>query len=184
MLRILIFLLAAWVTAPAALAEGGEEGPAWFKQTFLDMKEDLADARKANRRLMLYFYMDGCPYCARFMRETLARRELADKTRRYFDVVAIDLRGAREVTDLAGKAMPENAFAAAMGVKYTPTFLMYDETGKVALRLVGFQSQARFSSALDYVVSGAFRQYPEFEHYLTARMAAPMLQGEVGGLVK
>lgn len=171
---------------PALAVEGpsAEEGPQWFKQSFLDLKEDLADARKANRRLMLYFYMDGCPYCARFLRETLARRDIADKTRRHFDVVAIDLRGDREVTDAAGKAMPEKAFAASMDVKVTPTFLLFDATGKVALRLVGFQPPPRFDAALDYVASDAFRQYPAFDHYLKVRAAMPMLNGERGGLLR
>jgi thioredoxin-related protein len=181
---ILVALAALLMTGAVPALAVGEEGPAWFKQSFLDVKEDLADAKKSNRRLMLYFYMDGCPYCARFLRETLARRELADKTRRYFDVVAIDLRGDREVTDAAGQAMPEKAFAASMGVKYTPTFLLFDQTGRVALRLVGFQSQPRFDAALDYVASEAFRQYPEFEHYIKVRAALPMLPGEHGGLMK
>lgn len=171
---------------PALAADGAsqEEGPSWFKQSFLDVKEDLSDARKANRRLMLYFYMDGCPYCARFLRETLARRDVADKTRRHFDVVAIDLRGDREVTDAAGKAMPEKAFAASMDVKFTPTFLLFDGTGKVALRLDGFQSPSRFDAALDYVASDAFRQYPDFDLYLKVRAAMPMLNGERGGLMR
>jgi thioredoxin-related protein len=172
------------VAGIAAGGPNGEEGPPWFKQSFLDVKEDLADARKAGRGLMLYFYQDGCPYCARFLRETLARRDIADKTRRYFDVVAIDLRGDREVTDAAGKAMPEKNFAASMGVKYTPVFMMFDETGQVVLRLTGFQSPARFDAALDYVASRAFGQYPDFEQYIKVRAAMPILQGEHGGLMK
>jgi thioredoxin-related protein len=181
---ILIALAALFVAGPLPAAAGSEEGPAWFKQSFLDVKEDLADARKANRRLMLYFYMDGCPYCARFLRETLVRRDIADKTRRHFDVVAIDIRGDREVTDAAGQAMPEKVFAASMDVKYTPTFLLFDPAGKVVLRLVGFQSPARFDAALDYVASEAFRQYPEFDQYVKVRAALPMLPSEHGGLMK
>jgi thioredoxin-related protein len=184
-MRSILVVLAMMLSIGAgSAAAGGEEGPSWFKQTFLDVNEDLADARKANRGLMLYFYQDGCPYCARFLRETLARRDVADKTRKYFDVVAIDLRGDREVTDAAGKAMPEKAFAASMDIKYTPVFLMFDETGHVALRLTGFQSPVRFDAALDYVASRAFRQYPNFEHYLKMRTAVPMLQGERGELMK
>jgi thioredoxin-related protein len=181
---IAIMLLIAAILFSGVARAGGEEGPPWFKQTFLDVREDLTDAKKANRRLMLYFYQGACADCAKFLRETLMRRALADKTRRYFDVVAVDLRGSREVIDLSGQAMSEKAFAAAMDVQQTPTFLMYDENGRIALRLSGFQPPPRFDAALDYVVSSAYRSYPQFEQYLVSRMAAPMLQGEVGGTVR
>jgi thioredoxin-related protein len=174
LLSVICMLLAT--SAPAY--EVGEEGPAWFKQSLLDIREDIADAKKSGRHLMLYFYMDGCPYCARFQRETLALKEIASRTRKHFDVVAIDLRGSREVTDLTGKARPEKDFAAAMDVKFTPTFLVFDEAGGILLRLKGFQSPAQFDAAIDYIATAGYRLNPDFDTYLKARAAQRMLQGE------
>jgi thioredoxin-related protein len=118
------------------------------------------------------------------MRETLGVKAIEDKVFKNFDVVAIDLRGAREVTDLAGKAQPENQFAGAMGVKYTPTFLVFDETGKVVLRLRGFHEPRKFDTAMDYVITGAYRQYPDFDIYLKVRASAGMIRGEGGALMR
>ncbi|MBU1236763.1 MAG: thioredoxin fold domain-containing protein [Gammaproteobacteria bacterium] len=186
MRKLLMLVLCAWLALPAwALNEGhGVEGPGWFKQSFLDIREDVAEATRARRKLMLYFYQDGCPYCARFLRETLGVKTIEDRTFRNFDVVAIDLRGAREVTDLAGKAQPENQFAEAMGVKYTPTFLVFDEAGKVILRQSGFPPPRKFSAMLDYVAEGAYRSYPDFDIYLKVRASAGMIRGEGGALMR
>ena len=35
--------------------------PRWFAETFLDFREDIADARRDGKRLMVYFGQDGCP---------------------------------------------------------------------------------------------------------------------------
>src|SRR5690606_4822234 len=36
---------------------------AWFHESFLDLKEDLAEAEKAGKSLAIIFEQRGCPYC-------------------------------------------------------------------------------------------------------------------------
>ncbi len=150
MRRFLISVFFLLLAAPA-LAADGDEGMPWFKESFLDIKEDIAEAKKAKRRLMLYFYQDGCPYCTKLLRDNFGQKAIADKTRKHFDVIALNMWGDREVTDLAGKTMPEKEFARAMKVQFTPTLVMFDEQGNVALRLNGYLQPHKFEAALDYV---------------------------------
>ena len=79
---------------------GYHEQPAWFKQSFLDLREDVAEATAGGKRLMLYFYQDGCPYCQKLLETNFALRDIVDKTRATLDVVSINIWGDREVTDL------------------------------------------------------------------------------------
>lgn len=148
--------IALAATPEAALTEGMvnpgyEEKPAWFKNSFLDIREDVAEAAAANKRVMLYFYQDGCPYCAKLLRDNFAQKTIVDKTRKYLDVIAINMWGDREVTGFDGKEMTEKQFAGQLRVMFTPTILMLDENGKVALRINGYYHPGKFEAALDYV---------------------------------
>jgi thioredoxin-related protein len=153
----------------AALLEAGvnpgyEEKPAWFKESFLDIREDVAEATEAGKRVILYFYQDGCPYCARLLKDNFGNRAIAEKTQRHFDVIAINMWGDREVTDFAGRSTTEKQFASALRVQYTPTLLMLDEQGRVVLRINGYFEPHKFDVALDYVAGhheeeGDFRSY-------------------------
>ena len=143
---------------------GYVEKPVWFKNSFLDIREDREEATKNNKRLMLYFYQDGCPYCERLIKDNFTRKDLVAKTRKYFDVVAINMWGDREVTDFSGKETTEKAFARALRVQYTPTLLMLDEKGDVVLRINGYYHPRKFAIALDYVGNKkesvlSFREY-------------------------
>ncbi len=124
--------------------------PEWFKQSFLDLREDAAEAAEADKRLLLYFYQDGCPYCAKLLRDNFGQREIAQKTREHYDVVAINLWGDREVIDLEGRGMTEKRFAAGLRVMFTPTLLFLDEQGRTVLRVNGYYHPAKFTAALDY----------------------------------
>jgi thioredoxin-related protein len=137
--------------APGMVNPGYVEPPRWFKDSFLILREDLTEAKQAGRRLMLYFYQDGCPYCAKLLRENFGDRAIAEKTQQRFDVIALNLWGDREVTDLAGKTTTEKAFAQSLGVQFTPTLLLLDESGRTVLRLNGYTPPHQFSAALDYV---------------------------------
>ena len=54
--------------APGMVNPGYHDKPDWFKNSFLDIREDVADAKAAGKRLVLYFYQDGCPYCKKLPR--------------------------------------------------------------------------------------------------------------------
>lgn len=176
-----IFLLTAApalaADAPATLAPGmvnpgWHEPPAWFKESFLDIRDDVAEAAKSGRRLMLYFHQDGCPYCAKLLRENFGDKAIADKTRKHFDVIAVNLWGDREVTDLAGKTTTEKEFAKALRVQFTPTLLMLDEKGGTALRLNGYVPPHQFHVALDYA-GGRLERKQAYTDYLLTREPAP-----------
>src|SRR3970040_1666118 len=85
--------------------------PSWFRETFLDFREDVRDAAKDGRRLLLSFGPEGCPYCRELMHVNFGDKTLADKTRRHFSAVAVNIWGDREVTWTDGGTLMEKAFA-------------------------------------------------------------------------
>ena len=140
------------------------EKPAWFKESFLDLREDIQEANENKKRVLLYFYQDGCPYCAKLLQDNLGQKKIADKTKKYFDVIAINMWGDKEVTDLKGKLTTEKKFTERMKVMYTPTLVFLNEKGGVALRVNGYYAPNKFETALDYVAgknerSISFRDY-------------------------
>ena len=137
--------------SPELVNPGYHDKPDWFKNSFLDLREDIAEAAANKKRVLLFFYQDGCPYCAKLLQDNLGQKRIADKTRRYFDVIALNMWGDREVTRLDGKVVTEKNFAAQLKVMYTPTLLFLTEKGKVALRANGYYAPAKFEAALDYV---------------------------------
>lgn len=130
---------------------GYHEKPLWFKESFLDLREDIQEATDNKKRVLLYFYQDGCPYCAKLLQDNLGQKKIADKTKKYFDVVAINMWGDKEVTDLSGQQTTEKKFTEYMNVMYTPTLVFLTEKGKVALRVNGYYAPNKFEAALDYV---------------------------------
>lgn len=143
---------------------GAAEYPAWFKNSFLDFRDDVKDAAAHNKRLVLFFYQDGCPYCKKLLEVNLAQKNIADTLRSRFDVVTVNLWGDREVTDVDGAQMIEKKFADKMKVMYTPTILFFDEQAKVVLRVNGYYEPHKFLAALNYVADkheseGSFRDY-------------------------
>jgi thioredoxin-related protein len=146
--------------------------PPWFKETFLDVREDVRDAAAEGKRLLLYFGQDGCPYCRELMRVNFSEKDIVEKTRRYFNAIAINIWGDREVTWTDGRSRSEKDFAAQLKVQFTPTLLFLDEKGAVVLRLNGYYPPHEFQAAVDYV---AARQEGKvrFPQYLKAHARAP-----------
>ena len=129
---------------------GHEEHPAWFKVSFLDLFEDIEDAADNDKRLLIYYYQDGCPYCKKLLEENFSQRHISDKTKKYFDVVSINLWGDKEVT-VGEKVYTEKEFAEALKVQYTPTLLFFNENNKIAFRANGYYPPEKFSALLDYI---------------------------------
>lgn len=146
--------------------------PPWFRETFLDFREDVREAAKEGKRLLVYFGQDGCPYCRELMQVSFRQKDIADTARRHFHAVAINVWGDREVTGFDGKTMSEKAFAARLKVQFTPTLLFFDEKGAVLLRLNGYYPPHQLRVALDYV-SGRHEGRIVFAEYLRQQTRGP-----------
>lgn len=155
--------------------------PSWFKLSFLDLRDDLAEAVAAGKKgLIVYFGQRHCAYCEALMEINFGREEdIVDYTRKHFDVVAIDIWGSRQVTDMHGVKLSERALAEREKTNFTPSLIFYDEHGREALRLRGYYPPYRFRAALEYVVDGYYRQ-ESFRDYLAR--ADPPPKFEIGDL--
>lgn len=124
--------------------------PGWFKHSFLDMPEDVAEASRNGKRLLLYFGQDGCPYCAELFNTNFSQPHIVDFTRQHFDAIELNIWGDREVTDFSGNQMTEKQLAAKLQVWFTPTILLIDEKGEIVLRINGYYPPHQFLAALRY----------------------------------
>ncbi|MEA1050341.1 thioredoxin fold domain-containing protein [Lamprobacter modestohalophilus] len=133
--------------------------PEWFNDPFLDLRADLEAARKAGKRLILYFGQKRCPYCHQLMDVNFGTEaDIVEYTRRHFDITPIDIWGVAEVTDLRGRSMTERGFSLREQADFTPTLIFYDERGDEVLRLRGYYPPYQFRAALEYVADEHYRR--------------------------
>ena len=181
-LQILLLSL-LMLSGPARAAEPGEHAIAispWFTETFLDFREDVAEAARDGKRLMVYFGQDGCPYCRELIQTNFSQKAIVDKTRRHFTAIALNIWGDREVTWTDGRKFSEKQFAAFLRVQFTPTLLFFDERGGVVARLNGYYPPHRFEAALDYVAARMESRLSLAEHLRSAarESASPAMHEE------
>lgn len=139
--------------------------PPWFKLSFLDLPDDLAESIAAGKQgLLIYFGQKYCAYCKALLEVDFGKPDIVSYTRKHFDVLGIDIHGDRSVVDLDGVEIDERQLAAQMGINFTPTVVFYNAAGEEALRLSGYYPPYKFRAALEYVSDGyyadeTFRQY-------------------------
>lgn len=116
--------------APAVEPIKGEDGlyhQSWFVNSFLDLREDAAEAEAAGKRFAVIFEQRGCIYCTRMHTKVLSQKYVNDYVRENFGIVQLDMWGAREVTDFDGTRLPEKKLAERWGVLFTPTIVFFKE---------------------------------------------------------
>ena len=145
--------------------------PRWFSNSLLDFKDEIADAARESKRVMLYFGQDGCPYCKALMQTNFgpgaAAGAITEKTRQHFTAIAVNIWGDLDVTWVNGTRTTEKGLARLLKVQFTPTLLFFETDGRVALRLNGYQPPEKFTHVLDYVVARRERELSLAEYLNT-----------------
>lgn len=146
--------------------------PDWFKLSFLDLNNDIQDAKEAGKRgLIVYFGQKDCAYCKAHLEHNWQDAFIVAYTRKHFDVVAIDVRGDRPVADITGKVYrTEKVFARANRTQFTPTLIFYSPDGKEMLRLSGYHPPYQFVAALEYVADSHYKK-ENLKNYLARATA-------------
>jgi thioredoxin-related protein len=150
------------------------EFPDWFKLSFLDLSEDLAEVREGGKNgLIVYYGQKYCAYCKQFLEKDLELEDIRSYMLKYYDIIGIDIHGHRLVTDFSGETLNEAQFAIQQKTNFTPSVVFYSPAGEEALRLRGYYPPYRFRAALEYVADGHFRR-EKFREYL-ARADVPLI---------
>lgn len=114
--------------AKARLGDDGLYQLDWYLESFLDLADDLATASRNGKRFAILWGLKGCPSCKRMHEVHLIDPKIEGYIKDNFDILHLNILGAREVTDFDGKKLGEKAFASAYDVPGTPTIQFFPET--------------------------------------------------------
>lgn len=168
---------AAADAAAPKLNDDGLHAQPWFEQTFLDLKEDAAEARAQGKSLVIFFEQRGCPYCGEMHKVNLARPEIVEYIKKHYYALQLNLYGARKVKDFDGTEMEERRLAERWRVNFTPTLVFFPtdpaelegKSGRDAesWRLMGYWKPFHFLGTLVYVREAGYDSEPNFQHWLS-----------------
>ncbi|MCW3782346.1 SoxW family protein [Defluviimonas salinarum] len=177
-----IAILAALAT-PALGVELGDDGlhkPNWLRDTFKDLREDLAEANAEGKRLMVIIEQRGCIYCTRMHEEIFPDPEIDALIRDNYFVVQMNLFGDVEVIDFDGTVLPEKEMAVRWGVVFTPTMIFFPEEvpeGLTAAQASVFTVPGAFergttSALFTWVRDHGYETGEHFQHFVAERANA------------
>jgi thioredoxin-related protein len=180
-------LLAASDSDGPVLKEDGQYTQPWFLESFLELPDDLEEARAAGKRLAIIWEQEGCPYCRETHLVNFAIPEIRDYIRANFEILQMDIWGARAVVDFDGKSLEEKALAKRGAVRFTPTIQFFPESletvagrgGRSAeiARMPGYFRPFHFLTMFQYVQEKGYES-GDFRSYLKAKTASYAAQGK------
>lgn len=134
--------------------------PDWFKESFLDFREDAEEAGDADKHMLVFADLKGCPYCAKMLKDNFKTSEKDGGNMEFikanFDSIHINIKGSREIAFNEDTEVTELELAKALKVMYTPTLLFMDAKNKVVARLNGYRSPREFKTVLNFVKDKAY----------------------------
>lgn len=169
-LMFLVFsiLMITHLNANEGKLSGGtmHEVPEWFKESFLDIKEDISEAEANNKHFMIFMDLEGCPYCTKMLNENfIAQNKTSEFIKKYFDVINIDVKGSREISWDENTTLTEKALAEKLEIQYSPTILFFNKNKEVVVRVNGYRNKDDFKYILEFV-QGKYYEQMSLTQYL------------------
>lgn len=147
-------------TAKKGAFTGGQDHPmpSWFKESFLDIQEDIEEAKENDKHVMLFLTLKFCPYCTKMLNENFTK---GTKNQPFiennFDVIGINIKGSKEIAINEDLTLTEKEYAKHLKVQYTPTILFLNGENKVVVRVNGYRSAENFKHILNYVKTKEYK---------------------------
>ena len=159
MVRLILSLIFLIV----AVAFPSDRSIPFLKPSFLNLKEDLEEAKKEGKYLFLMFEEEGCPFCDKMKRVTFQDPKVKEYFSKHFYMVIVDRRGSNPVVDFSGKQITEKQLAMDYKVRGTPVFVFVDHEGKTILRVIGYIPPEEFLLMGKFVAEGHYKNMNFFQ---------------------
>jgi thioredoxin-related protein len=120
------------------------------------------------RPLAVFFEQGDCHACDILHTGPLRKPEIQE---RFADMDAVQLGvwSDTPVITPSGRRTTAREWADQLGLFYTPTVVFFDEQGEEILRVDSVVQFYRLNNVLDYVLSGAYLEYPNFQRWRTVQ---------------
>lgn len=155
-------------TSPLKLNDDGLYTKPWFLESLLDLNDDLKEASDKGKRFLIMWELKGCPYCKKIHEINLADPATESFIKDRFELLQLNIIGAREVTDFDGERLTEKAFARKYGVRATPTFQFFPEradglaqkppAAREVARWQGYMEPKPFTAMFRFVADKAYEK--------------------------
>ncbi len=166
----LLSLRATPSMAEAKLGDDGIYHMDWYLESFLDVSDDLAGATAKGKRFAIMWGLKGCPGCKKMHEVYMRDPKVENYIRDNFEILHLNILGAREVTDFDGKTFAEKPFSAAYNVSGTPSIQFFPEkadgltakTGEAreVARMSGLPEKNEFLAMFRYVREKGYETSP------------------------
>jgi len=145
------------------------QAPGWFKESFLEIADDVDEATEAGKHVLLFFQLNGCPYCDRMLEEGFEAEPLTAYIQQNFDAISINVRGDREIAFNEEISVTEKQLSEILEVAATPAILFLDEDNRTVVRVNGYRAPERFKQILEFVATKSY-QTTTLADYLQAKL--------------
>lgn len=122
--------LATPALARATLGDDGLYHLDWYLESFLDLAEDIDSASAKGKRFAVMWGLKGCPACRRMHQVHLADPAIEGYIKANFEILHLNIIGARIAADLDGSKLGEKALAARYGIEGTPSIQFFPEASQ------------------------------------------------------
>jgi len=162
--------LAAETTSRGSIVGGvAHQAPGWFKESFLEIADDVDEASEAGKHVLLFFQLNACPYCDRMLQESFEAEGMSDYIQQHFDSIAINVRGDREIAFNDEISVSEKELSEILKVRATPAIMFLNENNEPVVRVDGYRAPQRFRQVLEFVATKSY-QTNDLSDYLQARL--------------
>ena len=171
--------------SPSGAAELNADGlhvAPWIEETFLDLREDLAEATAQGKRFAVIVEQRGCIYCTKMHEEVFVDPRIAEMLDEDYYVVRLNMHGALEAVDFDGTAMEERDLVRRWRNMFTPTMMFFredvpeDMTGAEAavVTMPGAFEKFTMMNLLTWVLEEGYDGEEDFQRYHARRIETLM----------
>jgi len=116
----------------------------------------LAEAKKSNKHILVYLHISGCPYCNKMEEFTFDDDTVKAAIEKNFIFLDINVKdeGLVSLGDFKGSKL---AYAKSIDYEMYPSYLFYDQNGKLVYDEIGYRDEKKFLEILHLVESKAYK---------------------------
>ena len=142
---------------------GGLHSQDFFQSPPLDLSKNIT-----KQPLAVFFEQSDCPNC-----NTLHKKVLIDtdtrKVIKNFTNVQLDMWSDTSIVTPTGEKTTARAWANKLNIKYAPTIVLFNKEGNEIIRSEAVFKVFHVQGIFAYVLTGSYREQPNFQRYLSAR---------------